>query len=50
MKGSEIKETMQKVSDTLVGVVNLCKGNIEGIEPLGKLLGGFEAKRISELL
>ena len=45
-----LQDTLQKVSDTLVGVVNLCKGHIEGIEPLAKQLGGFEGKRIVEML
>lgn len=49
-KASALQNTLQKVSDTLIGVVNLCKGNIEGIEPLAKQLGGFEGKRIVELL
>ena len=42
-------KTIGNMSDALIGIISICRGDLDGIERVAKLIGGYDVRRVRDL-
>ena len=49
-KNNPIVKTIGSMSDAMLGIISICKGDLSGIESIAKLMGSFNLGKVKQLI